>query len=170
MKRIPRSLNARRFRRTERGSHLVELAIALPILLSLSLVSAEFGRLFFSATTLSNATRLGARYLTTANFATDAVRTTSYNAAKNLVVYGTTAPAGNATPVYPGLTTSNVVITTSGGVLSSIPDTVTVAITGVTFQPKVNLASLLKKPGLSLAVSLAPSTTMRYLITQPLNY
>ena len=157
------------FRRTERGSHLLELAIALPILLSLGLVSEEFGRLFYQTTRLSNGTRLAARYLTTKPFTTTAKRDAAYADAKNLVVYGAISSSG-ATAIHPGLTTANVSITTAGGVLASIPETVTVSITGVTFQPAVNLAGLLRRPGLTLAIPLAPSTTMRYLLTQPLNY
>lgn len=169
MKQASKQAHRQALRRTERGSHLLELAIVLPIFVSLGLVSAEFGRLFYQATTLANSTRLAARYLTTAPFTTDAKRDASYAAAKNLAVYGTTTPSG-VSPVYPGLTTANISITTAGGVMAALPDTVTVSVTGVTFQPKVNLASLLKRPGLTLGVPIAPSTTMRYLIQYPLNY
>jgi Flp pilus assembly protein TadG len=169
MMRTPRKVHPASRRRTERGSHLLELAIALPIFISLGLASAEFGRLFYQTTTLANSTRLAARYLTTAAFTTQAKRDAAYANAKNLAVYGTTTPSG-VSPVYPGLTTANISISTAGGVMAALPDTVTVSVTGVTFQPKVNLGSVLKRPGLTLAVPLAPSTTMRYLIQYPLNY
>ena len=57
---------ARRFARSERGTQLVELAIVLPVLLVLFGATAEFGRFFYTYQTLSKATRVGARYLTTA--------------------------------------------------------------------------------------------------------
>ena len=169
MKRENQLINRKIARRTEKGGHLIEIAIALPIFLTLGLVSAEFGRLFYQATTLSNGTRLAARYLTTAPFTTDAKRQAAYADARNLVVYGSKTTTG-LSPIHPGLTTSNVSITTAGGVLSTIPETVTVQITGVTFQPMVNLSGLVRRTGLTLAVPLTQSTTMRYLITQPLNY
>ena len=156
-------------RATERGSHLLELAIAVPIFLTLALVSAEFGRLFYQTTTLSNATRTAARFLTTAPFTTQAKRDAAYADARNLAVYGTKTPSG-VSPVYPGLVSNNISITTAGGVLAALPETVTVQVTGVNFQPLVNLAGLLKTPGFTLALPLTPATTMRYLITDPLNY
>lgn len=156
-------------RRTERGSHILELTIALPIFLSLGLVSAEFGRLFYQTTTLANATRVASRYLTTTPLTTETKRAAAFADARNLAVYGTKTPSG-VSPVYPGLTTGNIQITTAGGVMTALPETVTVRVTGVNFQPMINLASVLKSPGLTLAVALTPGTTMRYLITDPLNY
>ncbi len=158
-----------RFNRNERGTQLIELAIAVPILLSLSLVSAEAGRLFYTTATLAKATRLGARYLTTAPLNDAAARTLAYSRARNLVVYGTIAPTGSSTSIHSGLTTSNVVITPVGGVNAALPTTLKVSITGVSFQPVINLAQVFKRQGLTFAVPLTPSTTMRYLITQPLN-
>src|SRR4029453_7710026 len=54
-----------RFIRSERGSAVVELAIVFPILLMLFAATAELGRLFSTYSTLSKATKVGARYLTT---------------------------------------------------------------------------------------------------------
>ena len=158
-----------RFGSDERGNQLVEISIALPILLSLLVVTAETGRLFYTNTTLAKGTRLATRYLTTVPLNTDARRTLYYANARNLVVYGTAAPATGATPILPGLTTSNVVITQAGGIPTVSPLTVSVQITGVTFQPAIDLSKVTKIPSLSLAVALTPSTTMRYLVTQPLN-
>jgi Flp pilus assembly protein TadG len=157
------------FRGDERGTQLVEISIALPILVSLLFVTAEFGRLFYTNTTLAKGTRLAARYLTTVPLNTDARRTEYYAKARNLVVYGTSTPATGATPILPGLTTSKVVITQLGGIPMVSPVTVSVQISGVTFQPAVDLGQVTRIPSLSLAVPLSPSTTMRYLVTQPLN-
>jgi Flp pilus assembly protein TadG len=158
-----------RFRGDEGGNQLVEISIALPILLSLLVVTAETGRLFYTNTTLAKGTRLAARYLTTVPLNTDARRTLYYANARNLVVYGTATPATGATPILPGLTTSKVVITQLGGIPTISPQTVSVQITGVTFQPVIDLGKVTHVPSLSLAVALTPSTTMRYLVTQPLN-
>src|SRR6185369_5968508 len=55
-----------RLTRSERGSATVELAIVFPILLMLFAATAELGRLFSTYTTLAKATKVGARYLSTA--------------------------------------------------------------------------------------------------------
>ena len=93
----------RSFKRDDRGLQLVELAIAVPILVLLFAVAAEFGRYFQEYTTLAKGSRVAARYLATAciNGADDP-------AAKNLVVYGNVA--GTGSPIVNGLGTTNVTI------------------------------------------------------------
>src|SRR2546423_11538889 len=91
---------ARRFARSERGTQLVELAIVLPVLLVLFGATAEFGRFFYTYQTLSKATRVGARYLTTAPTGGSAD-----GKAQNLVVYGNTAGPGE--PRVSGLSSPN---------------------------------------------------------------
>ena len=51
-----------RLQNDERGSQLVELAIALPVMIVLLGSVAEFGRFFYMYTTLTNAVRGGAPY------------------------------------------------------------------------------------------------------------
>src|SRR4051794_16270330 len=109
----------------ERGSQLAELAIIIPIMLVLFATTAEFGRYYYEYTTLAKATRLGARYLATATAAEDL-------SAKNLVVFGNTE--GTGSPIVPGLTTANVVISRAGGV-PGIPITVKVDISNFKHQP-----------------------------------
>jgi len=154
--------------RSERGVQMVEMAVCLPILLILFAVAGEVGRLYFMNITLAKATRLAARYLTTVPLNTNDNVMLHYVNAKNLAVYGKTAPTGSDKPVVPGLTINNVLITTTGGT-SILPQFVTVQVTGMTFTPLLNLGRLIKNPNFSLAVPLSPSTTMRYLITQPLS-
>ena len=148
-----------RFAREERGAQLVELAIVLPIFLMMFGAAAEFGRYFYEYTTLDKATRAGSRYLATA-----AVNGTEDARAKNIVVYGN--PEGTGTPIIKGLTTANVVITRTGGV-PTLPQTVTVQISGYKYQPVFDLGKLIKVPSLSLNIDVKPSVTMRYLLTQP---
>jgi Flp pilus assembly protein TadG len=101
----------------EDGSYTIELAIIFPILVLLFVGTAELGRLFYTYTTLSKATAVGARYLSTSRNAVNGTATEKANAkqeAKNLVVCGIKSTAANActgqTPVVPGLTTANVLI------------------------------------------------------------
>ena len=46
----------------ERGQSLAELALVLPIVLLLVLVTVDFGRAFFGWVTLNNMARVGANY------------------------------------------------------------------------------------------------------------
>src|SRR5438045_4439980 len=118
---------ARRFARSERGTQLVELAIVLPVLLVLFGATAEFGRFFYTYQTLSKATRVGARYLTTAP-----TGGTADDKAQNLVVYGNTAGTGD--PVVSGLSSANVSIARTGG-SGSMPERLPIGIEGFTYQP-----------------------------------
>jgi Flp pilus assembly protein TadG len=149
MFRVPKQL-----RRDERGTQLVELALVVPLMLMLVGATAEFGRFFYTYTTLSKATRAGARYQISQ------VPGTNFALTKNLVVYGNTA--GTGSPVVTGLTTANVQVTEnrSGGALQ----TISVSISGYGYQPIFDLGKLTKTPTLSLAVNVAPSSTMRQLV------
>lgn len=151
--------NLQRFRRDESGVQLVEVAIVLPIFLMLFAATAEFGRYFYEYTTLAKASRVGTRYLTTTP-----VGTVEDTAARNIVVFGN--PAGTGSPLLPDLTTSHVVITREGGV-PLLPQRVTVKIVGYQHQPIFDLGALTGVDGLSTAVAVQPSVTMRYLLTQP---
>jgi Flp pilus assembly protein TadG len=154
-----RLLDLQRFRRDERGLQLVEVAIVIPVFLMLFGATAEFGRYFYEYTTLAKASRVGARYLSTA-----VVNGTEDAAAKNIVVYGNAA--GTGTPIVTGLATSHVVITRQGGT-PVLPQTVTVSIAGFKHQPIFDLGKLTNTTALSLNIDVKPSVTMRYLITQP---
>ena len=139
-----------RWRDCERGSQLVELALVMPLLLMLLGATAEFGRFFYTYTTLLKGTRAASRYLVSQPIGTaDA-------AAANLLVYGNTA--GTGTPVASGLTTANVKITpvTSGG-----GATQTVEIQNFTYVPLFDLGKLTKSSTLSLGVNVGAKSTMR---------
>jgi len=103
--------------RREEGSYTIELAILFPILVLLFVGTAELGRLFYTYTTLSKATAVGARYLSTSRNAvngTASEKTAALNEATNLVVCGIKSSSATGcngqTPVVPGLTTANVLI------------------------------------------------------------
>ena len=157
-----------RFARNERGVQLAELAIVLPLLALMFGATAEFGRYFHEYTTLSKASRIGARYLATA-----CVKPGEDLKAKNLVVYGNAA--GTGSPVLAGLDVSNITITRKDGdippavccLTSGVPQTVSVDVTNFKFQPLFNLGGLMNNNGLSLNIDVKPSVTMRYLLTTP---
>ena len=148
-----------RFVREDKGTQLIELAIILPVMLMMMAATAEFGRFFYTYTTLAKATRAGARYL-----ATSAVKSTEDTRARNLIVYGDTTGEGNA--VVSGLTEQNVRIVRTGGV-PVLPETVTVEIDSYTYTPIFDLGKITGQKNLSLNIEVSPSTTMRYLLTQP---
>ena len=148
-----------RFARCERGTQLVELAIVLPVMLALFGATAEFGRFFYTYTTLSKATRSGARFLTTAP-----VGGADDTKAQNLVVYGNTEGTGD--PLVGGLSPDQVTITREGGA-AVMPERVKVQIEGFTYQPLFDLGAFLGNDAASLNVNVSPSTTMRFLLTTP---
>lgn len=141
--------------RNERGSQLVELALVIPILLLLLGATAEFGRFFYTYTTLLKGTRAAARYLVSQPPGTGDA------AARNLLVYGNTA--GTGAPVTNGLTTANVKITPkkTGGTTQ----TTTVEIQNFTYVPIFDLGKLTRSSTLSLKVNVGARSTMRQ-ITQ----
>ena len=173
MKLVKLSRNLNYLRYDERGSSVIELAIVFPILLLLFVGAAEIGRLFYSYNTLSKATKVGARYLTTQKDAestdplvTDPLRTR----VANLVVCGyTNGCTGNqpdGTPkraVVPGLTAANVLVTLpSASTLG--PRYVKVEIQNFNFQPGVfNVAGATDSTSSTFYFSLEPATRMRYM-------
>jgi Flp pilus assembly protein TadG len=158
-----------RFWRSERGTQLVELAIVLPILMALFAATAEFGRYFYSYSTVAKATRSGARFLTTVPVKTvgagGGVNANEDMKAKRLVVYGDANASDGTKPLVPGLSVSNVEIVRNGPV-PTVPDTVTVRIVGYNYTPLINLGNFANALKWT-AVPIKPATTMRYLLTQP---
>ncbi len=146
-----------RFLRSERGTQLVELAIVLPIFVLMFAAVAEFGRFFYTYTTLAKATRGGARYLVSRPYTT-----TEMNRAASLAVYGDANAGCAGTPVLSGLTCANVSVTSTGGA-AGYPDRVRVGVVNYTYQPLFDLGKLTKNT-FTLAVPVSPSTTMKYLL------
>lgn len=148
----------------EDGTQLIEFTIALPFLLLMFAGSIELGRLFYTYTTLTKATVVGARYLSSP---TTPVGTTGYSAAdiniaKNLMICGVAANCSGQTSVVNGLAAGNITITpppATGNVRY-----VTVKIT-YAYNPKVfNLGTMTGIQDLALNYTLVPQTTMRYLL------
>jgi hypothetical protein len=156
MRRLSKSsFSLRSFSRCERGTQLVELAIVLPVILVLFGAAAEFGRFFYTYTTLSKATRSAARYITTGVTEGPAAD----DKATKLLIYGNSDGEGD--PIVSGLGTEHVAITRSGGVPLK-PERVTVQIQGFEYQPLFDLGGLVGNDAVSLRVDISPSTTMRF--------
>jgi len=111
------------FGSSERGTTLVEFAIALTVFLTAMFAVMEFGRAIWVHNALTDAARRGARYAVL-NSSTDV------DSVKNVVVYGD--PAGGSQAVVPNLTTANVNVSYSSIAVNK--GTATVSITGYQFQ------------------------------------
>jgi Flp pilus assembly protein TadG len=155
--------------RDESGTQLVELALVLPILLALFAATAEFGRYFHSYSTLAKSTRAGARMLATTTLKDVAGAGLANNLQdariRRLVVYGDPNAAEGSRPVVPGLKPENVELVREGPILT-VPNTVTVRIVNYNYTPVINLGSFSDKLNWT-SVPLKPSTTMRFMLTQP---
>jgi len=148
----------------QRGVAMVEFAITLPLLLLLLLAIAEVGRMLYHYNNLLQASRDAVRYVADRawnnqldKFELDpAVEAERMNleATKNLAVYGVPASQpGNE--VVPGLTTSNVTVSTVGS------DHVQVSINYV-FQPVIgNSLPALIGDAIPLNIPLVATSVMR---------
>ena len=111
------------FQSDERGSTLVEFAIAATIFLTAMFAVIEFGRALWVHNALADAARRGARYAVL-HSADDVDKV------KNIVVYGD--ENGGAKPLVENLTADNVSVTYSQFALNK--GTVTVSVTNYQFQ------------------------------------
>lgn len=151
----------RRFSSEERGTQLVELAIALPVLMVLLAGLTEFARFYYTYTTLTNAVRGGARH------ASKWERNASWTVpeTQRMVVYGDFSNTSNG-PILPGLSTSHVSVIANGPSVNNI-DSVTVKINGYNYQPLFDLGGLTGIEGLSLKIPVRASATMHQLYNGP---
>jgi len=155
------SSRIRRFFRKERGSQIVELTLVLPIMLVLMGASAEFGRFFYTYSTLENAVRAGARHASKWRIS----EPWEFPETSRMVVYGDFSDTSKG-PILPGLSTSNVSITANGPSANSI-DSVTVKIVNYQYTPIFDLGRLTGIAALSLRVNMNASSTMHQLFNGP---
>jgi len=122
-----------KYRRSQRGVAVVELALVIPMLVLLMLIVTELGRAVMQYNTLAKSVRDGARYLTMQ------LPGTKLTEARNLVVYGNTA--GTGSPLVAGLTGAHVPNPTwqTAGALPEI-NTVTIRVSGFSFSPMMTSA------------------------------
>jgi Flp pilus assembly protein TadG len=99
-------------RRRQRGLAAIEMAITLPVLLTLLIATAELGRAFFQYNAVTKSVRSAVRYLAdnAINGTTGLVQLTdsTQTEVKNLVVYSSTTGAGD--PLVQGLSVGDVTI------------------------------------------------------------
>ena len=151
----------RRFIHEERGTQMLELAIAMPVMMLLLGAATEFGRFFYTYTTLTNAVRAGARHAS--KWERNAGWT--FPETSNMVVYGDFSDTSKG-PIVPGLSTSNVVVQANGPSVNNI-DSVTVKIVNYKYQPLFNLGKLTGIPALSLNIDMNANATMKQLFNGP---
>jgi hypothetical protein len=162
----------KKFFRREDGGALAELAILVPFLALMLAAVCDIGRFFQNYTTLSKATRTASRYLS--NHALNHAEIVRTN---NLAYCGKLDCGVSDPPIVNGLLATNICIETTG---SPKVTTVTVRIPRATspcnptagapaatpyvFKSIFDIGALLNNPAISMAVPIAPSTTMYYMI------
>ena len=140
---------------------MIEFAFLITFLILFFAASVEMGRMFYTYTTLTKTTEVGARYLSTKFLSAGAYSGADSTAATNLVICGRTVCTGQ-TPIAPNLAAGTVTITPPG--TGTGTRYVTVQVT-YAYQPLVfNLSNLTGRSGLSLNFTFTPSTRMRYLL------
>ncbi|MGI9167962.1 MAG: TadE/TadG family type IV pilus assembly protein, partial [Pyrinomonadaceae bacterium] len=148
----------------EDGTQLIEFAIALPFLLLMFAGSVEIGRMFYTYTTLTKSTMVGAQYLSSpmSPVSGSGYSAADINIAKNLMICGVAANCNQETPIVSGLAAGNIIITAppvSAGVRY-----VTVQVT-YNYTPLVfDLGAMTGVQNLSLNYTLTPQTKMRYML------
>jgi Flp pilus assembly protein TadG len=162
VRRFRQAFRLRRFARRERGSQLVEIAITLPIIVMLLGAGAEFGRFFYTYTTLTNAARQGARHACKWEIGSS----WTIPETQKMVVYGDYSDTSHG-PILPGLTTANVQITANGPSAHAI-QSVTVKIVNYKYQPLFDLGKLTGIPALSLNINMNATATMKQIFNGPI--
>lgn len=113
----------------QRGVAVVEFAMALPLLLIMSILVVELGRALYQYNAIAKSVRDAARYLSMQLPDTQVVQ------AKNLVVFGN--PEGTGTPLLPGLSVATHVPDPTWQPAGADPviNTVTIRVSNYSFQP-----------------------------------
>jgi Flp pilus assembly protein TadG len=114
------------------GVALVEFALVLPLLLLLSLVTAELGRAVYCYNNITKVVRDSVRYLSVQSPGTHVAE------ARNLILYGYVDDNGNPPLLDSSLTAANVqapVWQTAGS--DPVINTVTVRVSGYVFRPMI---------------------------------
>src|SRR6266702_2112387 len=121
-----------RFRsRSQRGSALVEFALAAPLGILALAGTFQFGYAFYVYNQLQLSIRSAVRYGSLVDYKGSSATcvATTQNSVKNMVVYGTPTPGASDSPVVRGLSTTNVNVNFNADA-KSVPTTVTVSATG----------------------------------------
>jgi Flp pilus assembly protein TadG len=102
----------------QRGVAMVEFAVALPLLLLLLLAIGEFGRMLYQYNSLQQASRDAGRFVASqawnATLGQIDLNGDLQNKTKSVAVYGVPANPSGYAPVVPGLSTSQVTVSSVG--------------------------------------------------------
>jgi Flp pilus assembly protein TadG len=100
----------RKSKRRQQGLSAVEFTLALPFLLMMVGIFADFGRMYIQYTTLTKAVQDGARWVKSGSTGVGSITDTEV---KNMVVYGSKTADDKSVPLLTSFSTSNVSIDTS---------------------------------------------------------
>jgi Flp pilus assembly protein TadG len=130
--------------RRVRGNAIIEFALSVAILLPALVGTMQFGFSFLVYGKLEAAMREGARYaaLRTYDSSTATPSTAFTTAVQNMVVYSN--PNGGTTPLVRGLTTDQIIVTTT--MYNGVPDMITVKLTSFQVDAAVAKVNISGKP------------------------
>lgn len=120
----------------QRGVALIELALAIPLMIMLSMIVIEFGRAMYEYNTVTKSVRDAVRYLTVQLPPTP---TSCPPEATKLVRYGSTSPLSTDKPLAPGLASATISCDwQTSGTYPLDSTTVTVTVSGYRFKSMVS--------------------------------
>lgn len=133
-------------RRRERGNAMLEFAIGSGVFLALFAGTFQFGFTFFRYNTLYNAIRNGAQYASLKAYDSNTATPSSAfrTAVQNMVVYGTSTPAGGTARLVPGLNPTDVTVAVT--FQSGVPREVTVGVSSYTINAVFQTYNFTNKP------------------------
>jgi Flp pilus assembly pilin Flp len=158
--------------RREDGGALAELAILIPFLAVMLAAVCEVGRFFQNYATLAKSTRVASRYLSN-----HSINPTEIGRAGSLALCGKLVCGVGDAPLVNGLSANNICLESTGSpkvtsVTVRIPRASTPCnpMTGAgaaapyVYTPIFDIGTLLGRPDFSMALEIAPRTTMYYMI------
>ena len=137
-----------RFRsRSQRGSALVEFALAAPLGILALAGTFQFGYAFYVYNQLQLSIRSGVRYASLMDYkgTSSACVAATKDTVKNVIVYGTTAPAADASPIVRGLSKSNINVNFNPDT-NGVPGNITVSATAFTVDAVFTTFTFSGKP------------------------
>ena len=142
---------------TQRGSVMLEFALSAILLISVFTGTFQFGYTFYVYNKLETAVIGATRYASInsiTNNNNQDVPASFSTAVKNMAVYGTPTPATGATPIAPGLSTSNVrvgVTFIGAGTPQNRPTEVTVKLVNYQVNAVFKTFTFNDKPSLTMS-------------------
>lgn len=128
--------------RLQTGVALIELALVLPLFVTLTFMVTEVGRAFYEYNTIAKSVRDAVRYLSAQDpLIAESDPDKKLDVAQNLVVFGLPSPGTSPKPLLPGLSLSNVPLSNISWSWSDTEPrirTVKISVTGYTFRPMLS--------------------------------